>query len=61
MTQQCQHEADETELVLVWTPGKGSPIHDHASSHCIMKVRRLDSLLEFTVNLQVGNRFFVVP
>jgi len=25
-------------LVLVWTPGKGSPIHDHAHAHCIMKV-----------------------
>lgn len=26
------------QLILVWTPGKGSPIHDHASSHCVMKV-----------------------
>ncbi|KAH8821970.1 cysteine dioxygenase [Xylogone sp. PMI_703] len=25
-------------LVLVWTPGHGSPIHDHADSHCLMKV-----------------------
>jgi cysteine dioxygenase len=25
-------------LVLVWTPGKGSPIHDHADAHCVMKV-----------------------
>ncbi|OCK95068.1 putative cysteine dioxygenase Cdo1 [Cenococcum geophilum 1.58] len=25
-------------LILVWTPGKGSPIHDHANAHCIMKV-----------------------
>lgn len=25
-------------LVLVWNPGKGSLIHDHADSHCIMKV-----------------------
>jgi len=25
-------------LVLVWTPGNGSPIHDHADAHCIMKV-----------------------
>jgi cysteine dioxygenase len=22
----------------VWNPGKGSPIHDHANAHCIMKV-----------------------
>jgi len=26
------------QLILVWTPGKESPIHDHAGSHCIMKV-----------------------
>ncbi|KAL1995608.1 hypothetical protein VTN49DRAFT_1795 [Thermomyces lanuginosus] len=25
-------------LILVWTPGKGSAIHDHANSHCVMKV-----------------------
>ncbi|KAL6914860.1 hypothetical protein FSST1_012620 [Fusarium sambucinum] len=25
-------------LLLVWNPGKGSPIHDHANAHCIMKV-----------------------
>lgn len=28
-------------LILVWTPGKGSPVHDHADAHCIMKVSRL--------------------
>lgn len=27
-------------LILVWTPGKGSLIHDHADAHCIMKVSR---------------------
>jgi cysteine dioxygenase len=26
------------KLLLVWNPGKGSPIHDHANAHCIMKV-----------------------
>ena len=26
------------QLILVWTPGKESPIHDHADSHCVMKV-----------------------
>lgn len=26
------------QLVLVWTPGKGSPVHDHADAHCLMKV-----------------------
>ncbi|KIN06231.1 hypothetical protein OIDMADRAFT_155190 [Oidiodendron maius Zn] len=25
-------------LVLVWSPGRGSPIHDHADAHCLMKV-----------------------
>jgi cysteine dioxygenase len=25
-------------LILVWTPGRSSPIHDHADSHCLMKV-----------------------
>lgn len=25
-------------LVLVWSPGKSSPIHDHADAHCVMKV-----------------------
>jgi cysteine dioxygenase len=25
-------------LILVWTPGKQSPVHDHADSHCLMKV-----------------------
>lgn len=26
------------KLVLVWSPGKGSPIHDHGNAHCLMKV-----------------------
>ncbi|KAL8932020.1 MAG: hypothetical protein Q9211_006578 [Gyalolechia sp. 1 TL-2023] len=25
-------------LVVVWSPGRESVIHDHANSHCIMKV-----------------------
>lgn len=25
-------------LILCWSPGKGSAIHDHAKAHCIMKV-----------------------
>ncbi|KAL1961336.1 hypothetical protein VTO42DRAFT_64 [Malbranchea cinnamomea] len=25
-------------LVLVWSPGKSSPIHDHANAHCVMKI-----------------------
>ena len=28
------------QLILVWTPGKGSPIHDHGNAHCIMKILR---------------------
>lgn len=24
-------------LLLVWTPGKASPVHDHADAHCLMK------------------------
>lgn len=29
-------------LVLVWSPGKGSPIHDHGNAHCMMKILRGD-------------------
>ncbi|CAG7565099.1 RmlC-like cupin domain-containing protein [Fusarium flagelliforme] len=29
-------------LVLVWSPGKGSPIHDHGKAHCLMKILRGD-------------------
>jgi len=25
-------------LVLVWSPNRGSPIHDHSNAHCVMKV-----------------------
>lgn len=25
-------------MILVWSPGKESPIHDHADAHCVMKV-----------------------
>ncbi|KAJ9608421.1 Cysteine dioxygenase [Cladophialophora chaetospira] len=25
-------------LVVVWNPGKCSPIHDHADAHCVMKI-----------------------
>ena len=33
---------DEKQLVLVWSPGKGSPIHDHGKAHCLMKILRGD-------------------
>ncbi|KAH7381967.1 RmlC-like cupin domain-containing protein [Cadophora sp. MPI-SDFR-AT-0126] len=25
-------------LILVWTPGKGSPIQNHSNAHCLMKI-----------------------
>ncbi|PRT54994.1 Cysteine dioxygenase [Wickerhamiella sorbophila] len=25
-------------LILVWTPGRGSDIHDHANAHCVVKM-----------------------
>ena len=30
----------QSQLVLVWSPGKGSPIHDHGNAHCLMKILR---------------------
>lgn len=32
-------------LILVWSPNKSSPIHDHANAHCIMKILK-GSLVE---------------
>lgn len=29
----------------MWTPGKASPVHDHADAHCLMKVLK-GSLIE---------------
>ncbi|KAH8196932.1 hypothetical protein TruAng_008918 [Truncatella angustata] len=42
------------KLLLVWNPGKGSPIHDHANAHCIMKV--LAGRLTETVYYARGNQ-----
>ncbi|KAK8127523.1 cysteine dioxygenase [Apiospora sp. TS-2023a] len=28
------------QLILVWSPGKASPIHDHGNAHCVMKILR---------------------
>ncbi|KIW96430.1 uncharacterized protein Z519_03499 [Cladophialophora bantiana CBS 173.52] len=25
-------------LIIVWNPGRSSPIHDHADAHCVMKI-----------------------
>ncbi|KAE8451863.1 Cysteine dioxygenase [Mollisiaceae sp. DMI_Dod_QoI] len=41
-------------LVLVWSPGKGSPIHDHADAHCLMKVLK-GSLKETRFNFPRNN------
>ncbi|KAK2057368.1 cysteine dioxygenase [Colletotrichum caudatum] len=29
-------------LILVWTPGKSSPIHSHSNAHCLMKILKGD-------------------
>ncbi|KAG2734070.1 hypothetical protein G9P44_003595 [Scheffersomyces stipitis] len=37
-------------LILVWSPGKSSAIHDHAKAHCCMKIlsgELVESLYEF--------------
>lgn len=28
----------ELQLILVWSAGSHSPIHDHANAHCVMKI-----------------------
>ncbi|KAI1410850.1 cysteine dioxygenase type I [Hypoxylon sp. FL1857] len=42
-------------LVLVWTPGKASPIHDHGNAHCLMKILRGD-LTETRYDFPDGNK-----
>jgi hypothetical protein len=32
-------------LMLVWTPGRKSPVHDHARSDCLMKVSSFSDIL----------------
>ena len=39
-------------LIVVWNPGKGSPIHDHADAHCVMKILK-GSLKETLYQKQV--------
>jgi cysteine dioxygenase len=39
-------------LILVWNPGQGSPIHDHADAHCVMKILK-GSLTETLYNMPV--------
>ncbi|KAI4867463.1 RmlC-like cupin domain-containing protein [Hypoxylon rubiginosum] len=42
-------------LILVWTPGKGSPIHDHGKAHCLMKILR-GSLTETRYEFPDGDK-----
>jgi cysteine dioxygenase len=37
-------------LIVVWNPGRGSPIHDHANAHCVMKILK-GSLKETLYNI----------
>lgn len=37
-------------LILVWLPGKGSAIHDHANAHCCMKILK-GELSEFLYDI----------
>lgn len=40
-------------LIVVWNPGRGSPIHDHADAHCVMKLLK-GSLKETLYNNPVA-------
>ncbi|KAH9904006.1 RmlC-like cupin domain-containing protein [Xylariomycetidae sp. FL2044] len=42
-------------LILVWTPGKGSPIHDHGNAHCVMKILR-GSITEMRYDFPDGDK-----
>lgn len=44
----------QIQLILVWTPGKQSPIHDHANSHCVMKVS-YNQILSLETTLQMSD------
>lgn len=41
-------------LVLVWNPGRSSPIHDHANAHCVMKILK-GSLKETLYSMPPGS------
>lgn len=41
-------------LIVVWNPGKGSPIHDHADAHCVMKILK-GNLIETLYNMPIEN------
>jgi cysteine dioxygenase len=45
-------------LILVWSPGKGSMIHDHTNAHCIMKIlkgRLKETLYSWPDKTQLNN------
>lgn len=44
-----------SQLVLVWTPGKASPIHDHGNAHCLMKILK-GSLTESRYEFPDGDK-----
>ncbi|ORX61576.1 cysteine dioxygenase type I [Hesseltinella vesiculosa] len=42
-------------MIIAWSPGRNSPIHDHSGSHCIMKIldgRLLESQYEYPTKLE---------
>ncbi|EXJ95912.1 cysteine dioxygenase [Capronia coronata CBS 617.96] len=41
-------------LVVVWNPGRSSPIHDHANAHCVMKILK-GSLKETLYSMPPGS------
>lgn len=47
-------------LVLVWSPGKGSAIHDHANAHCCMKILK-GQLLESLYDVPDAEGHEMVP
>ncbi|SGZ51798.1 CIC11C00000001452 [Sungouiella intermedia] len=47
-------------LILVWSPGKGSAIHDHANAHCCMKILK-GELLESLYDVPESEGHEMVP
>lgn len=47
-------------LILVWTPGKGSAIHDHANAHCCMKILK-GELVESLYDVPATEGHVMVP
>jgi len=62
-----EYQSDESEwgkfanlLILVWSPGKGSAIHDHANAHCCMKILK-GELLESLYDVPESEGHEMVP